>query len=169
MKNAYLVAQKPNSKFHQNYCLGDESCKCKSKYEECHMHDKECTIVEKFKEEIEQNKNEHKKPYHIKEYDNYVKLCCCDPDISHNEIAKLKFESYGDEKNKDINIFKYNRKDKIKINDNVSIDFDAKRKYYSIIGRKVLVSEIFKEIFVNENNNYFIVLFGEKGMHKQVH
>ena len=159
---------KPNSKFHQNYCLGDESCKCKSKYEECHMHDKECAIVEKFKEEIERNKNEHKKPYHIKEYDNYVKLCCCDPDISHNEIAKLKFESYGDEKNKDINIFKYNTKGKIKINDNVSIDFDAKRKYYSIIGRKVLVSEIFKEIFVNENNNYFIVLFGEKGMHKQV-
>ena len=151
----------PNDEYHKKYHIKSEKCKCK--YEECHTHDKDCKFALELKEEIAKNN------VHIiaKEYDNYIKFCCCDPNVSHNEILKLKYDRYDEEKYKEINIFKYNSKGKIKINDNVSTDFDAKRKYYFIIGRKVLVSEIFEKIFKNKNDNFFIILYGEKGLYKQ--
>ena len=153
---------KPKIDFHNNYHI--KSCTCK--YDECHIHDKDCKFALELQEKIA-NKTLN---YKAEQHENYIKFCCCEPSISHNEILKLKYERYDEEKYKEINIFKYNSKGKIKINDNVSTDFDAKRKYYSIIGRKVLVSELFKVIFDKEKkntNNFFIILYGEKGLNKQ--
>ena len=152
--------------FHKKYHKKSDKCKCK--YKQCHIHDINCDIVKEIKNDPEVGN------YEIKESGDIVKICCCDASISHNEISKFKIWSRKDDENegeklknnKLVNIFKYNIKGKIQVNENVCTDFIAK-KYYSIIGRKVLVRDIFEFISKNNNDNFFIILFGEKGLQKR--
>ena len=152
---------------HFHTCNGSKKCifhkynlkKCKCNYEECHMHNKDCEIVLKAKND-----------YKIQELGDIVKICCCDTNISHNEILKFKFKRIkdddGNEYNMDKNYFRYNIKGDVQINKNVITDFIAK-KYYSIIGRKMLVRDIFEYISTHKNDIFIIVLFGEKGFKKK--
>ena len=152
------------TEFHKKYHVKSKECQCKN--EECHIHNSNCKLALEAKNEA------IKKKYIIEEVDGKIKICCCDPKISHNEIAKFKFKSFADENNKEkskeINIFKYNTNGKININENVCTYFDAQKKYYSIIGRKVLLRDIFEFIATHNNDNFFIILFGQKGLHKRI-
>ena len=154
------------SDFHKKY--HEKSNKCKCRYEQCHIHNKNCSIA------LEIQNDPMKKKYKIDKFNDIVKICCCDTNVAHNEISKIKIWSRQNDKsdeknledNKPVNIFKYNIRGKIQINENVCTDFIAK-KYYSIIGRKVLVRNIFKCIAENRNHNFIILLYGEKGLHKR--
>ena len=183
------------SEFHKKYHVKSEKCKCEN--EECHIHDDKCVLAKEAKEAQEKaleeaNEKDQKKALKealkevqkeaekealeknliIEEVDGKIKICCCDINISHNEIAKFKFKSFADENNKEkskeINIFKYNINGKININENVCTYFDAQKKYYSIIGRKVLLRDLFKFISIHNNDNFFIILYGQKGLHKRI-
>ena len=143
--------------FHNSFHLKSEKCVCK--YDECHTHKKNCEFVS---EEIKQK-------YIVEEKGDIVKICCCDPNISHNEILTIKLKTnLGINKRdnfKETKIFKYKSKGDIQVNQNVSTEFQGK-KYYSIIGRKLLVKDIFEYIVTNKNGNFIIVLYGDNGLRK---
>ena len=148
------LGDKEKEKLHNNF---HNNCQCK--YEECHIHENNCNLVSKAKEDN----------YITEENNGRTKICCCDPNISHNEISKLKFKSESSISERDDykkkNIFKYNIIKHLQINKNVSRDFQGK-KYYSIIGRKLLVKDIFEYIVTNKNGNFIIVLYGDNGLRK---
>lgn len=150
-----------NSDFHKNFHKKSNDCICK--YEECNIHSKNCNLVSKMKEQKDEK-------LIVKDLGDVVKICCCNPDISHNEILKIKFKSRQNGLDKIIinnkKIFKYNIKGDYQINHNVSTDFKGK-KYYSIIGRKSTVREIYNYISQNTNDPYIIVLYGKKGLRKR--
>ena len=155
-KTSELKKKEFHKKFHNN-------CNCKK--EENHTHNKDCTLIPSILKKKEEG-------YKVEELNNEFKICCCNCDITHNEILKFKFSGFekknlddnDKEKLKGINLFKYNIKGEININKNVCVDFMAS-KYKSIIGRKKCVQEIFK--CISENKNKCIVLYGQKGLRKR--
>ena len=102
-----------------------------------------------------------KNKMNIIEEETINKICCCDLNIEHNEIKKIKFDSRLKEF-ENIKFFKHNNKGKSFINSKISFYYDEK-KYKSIIGRKSLMGKIFENL---TNQGKYVILFGEKDIGK---
>ena len=94
---------------------------------------------------------------------NIIKICCCDLNIEHDEILKIKREQKS-VNYLDISPFSLNGKGKLDFNTNIRYYFEDE-KYSSILGRKSLMGKILENI---NNNEKYIILFGEKGLGKIV-
>ena len=147
--------------FHKKHDKKKENieCHCKNN-QQPNFHNKDCLYYNDFIKYLDEkriNKNKIK----IIEEENINKICCCDLNIEHNEIKKIKYDSRLKEY-ENIKLLKYNNKGKTFINSNISFYYDEK-KYKSIIGRKGLMGKIFFDL---TNQNKYSILFGEKNLGK---
>ena len=97
-----------------------------------------------------------------------IRICCCDEknEVIHNEIEKIIYKSNESINNRNICPFKLNGKGKVFINSNISFHFDAKKRF-AIKKRKNKMSDIFKNIKLNENGLNYSIFYGNKGSLKQ--
>ena len=137
-----------NKQKHENY----HKCKyCKN--ERPNIHKKDCQGIKEYKNE---------KNIFIKHLlGEKVKLCCCESNLLHDEVLKLKIAKENDY----YSPFKFNPKGKLIVNGNACANFDTK-KYSSIIGRKNIIQEINKSINEKQDNICFFIIYGRKGHNK---
>ena len=155
---------KDSGKNHYNYFHEqlDESCTCKGKYTYFNLHSNDCTFLQKL------SSDEKLKMYRKEEIeDNTFKTCCCgNNEVIHSEIEKIIYKSRESESNKNICPFKYNGEGKVFVNSKISFYFDTD-KNISTIGRKKLMSQLFKNIKRNNSILNYLIIYGEKGLLKQ--
>ena len=97
----------------------------------------------------------------IKEENNKYIICCCNNEIEHDEILKIKYEHINGELD-NISPFIFNKKGTLSNNSNIKIYFD-KDKYVYTLGRKKLMGEIFNNI---KNKEKYTFLLGDKDLEK---
>ena len=136
-----------------------EQCNCKDK-QQPNFHNKDCIYFNDFIKYLDE-KSIDKNNFKIIEEENINKICCCDLDIEHNEIEKIKFESDSDIF-ENIKCFQSNNKGESNINSTISFYYDEK-KYKSIKGRRNIMGRIFSNI---TNQGKYVILFGEKNLGK---
>ena len=155
--------------YHKPTCLSNnydfdikhnkKQCNCKDK-QQPNFHNKDCIYYNNFIKYLEE-KSIDKNDFKIIEEEKINKICCCDLNIEHNEIEKIKIKSDLDEFG-NIKFFQNNNKGKSIINSTLSYYYDEK-KYKSIKGRRDIMGRIFKNI---TNKGKYVILFGEKNLGK---
>ena len=132
-------------KFH-NFHKEKNKCNCKN-LSKPNFHNKNCKYYREFIKYLDE-KSIEKDNLAIIEDETINNICCCDINIEHNEIDKIKF---NDESTKFENItsFKQNKNGKSFINSTISFYYKEK-KYKSIEGRKGLMGKIFENLTNNE-------------------
>ena len=165
-----FYAMKNNEKvcFHNEYHILNKKykmCKikvCECKYNEYHIHDKKCKFIKSLESNlIKENL------FKIQEIDNgnKVKLCCCSPNIPHNESNKFLLFS---KENK--SIFQNLNNGNLILNDYCCTEcdvFNNMKKIIKVIGRGIQTKEIIDRIDDKEKKNNFILIFGPKNSGKK--
>ena len=136
--------------------------KCKCNYKSCNYHNFDCQYLKLFEKTLINYKdnNETNNEKKIKIEDNKYKICCCDNNIEHNEILKIKYKNK--ENNSYIKLFKLNGKGKLKINSTIRFYYDLE-KFDLTLGRRYIIGKIFNKIMNNEN---YVFLYGDKDLSK---
>ncbi len=167
----YKMSNNDKVCFHNEYHILNKKykiCKiknCECKYNEYHIHDKKCKFLKSL-ETLEPNLIKNNL-FKIKEIDNgdKVKLCCCSPDIAHNESNKFLLFS---KENK--SIFKNLNNGNLFLNEYCCTEcdvFNNMKKKIKVIGRGIQTKEIMDRIDNKEKKNNFILIFGPKNSGKK--
>ena len=153
-KECILKNSKKKEDFHNNiHLIILDKCKCNN--EQSNYHDKNCEYYKLIKDNLSNNKTTD-----IIEENNKIKICCCDNNIEHNEISKIRYEHK--ENSSYIKLFKYNINGELFINSAIRFYYDNK-KFIFTRGRRTLIGKIFNKIMNNEN---YVIFYGEKDLLK---
>ena len=167
-----LIKENNNMRSKIHNTLHNEKCLCH--FSEFHMHKLNCNIYKKVKEkirELEERKNKGEKipddedlKFSIKEFKDYVKICCCNHDIKHDEASKFIL---APKPHNDTIPFELQEKGKLEINENCIFDFDYNKDFF-VIGRAKNMEKILNILSDNTGyNSHFIIIYGDKDMGKQ--
>ena len=137
--------------------------KCMCFYSEYHIHDKKCKILEN-------------PDIHLLEKEEIcggskVKICCCSPNIPHNESNKFKLFTNENEKNKNENkIFEKLNNGNFIVNNNCCTEcdvFNIMKKKIKFIGRGEQTKTIMDMISKKGKRNKFFLIYGPKNSGKK--
>ena len=157
---------KKNDEIHKKYHI-----KCECDFEEYNIHEENCKLLQLIK-----NDKAEKYFYFEKYLNNTIKMCCvcCKPNENKEETMLPHEESFKfilKQKNPNDNkvIFRLKKEGKLHKNKNCYIMNDKDQfKYFSIVGRRKQVKEIYDIIkYEKIHNIHFIILHGTYEVQKQ--